>query len=353
MNDPWFIFANISGRQHKHARKNKMTVPMFARCTSSVGGRGPRSEAIYLGRCFSLAGGRGRDFLLHSGLPPSCLSRIWRLADRDGDGKLNPAEFSVAMCLIRQAVEGVVPPPTLPGPLLLVLDTLVGGALPAMEDRHVVKCQKAFAAFKVCIVTGRLGRESEREREGEREREREREGGGEGGGRSVRCVSVFLQWRPQNIYFPRPISPRGSCSKFGEPKTTVEGCDSLISVGAGGYRTEMETVVWCSWNLCWPCTSCSWQNLATISPSPSTPPPSSLPWCAPLSLLVVGYSLTTHFLSSTTRQWRKPGQPWRKHRPLQRLSTRTLTSFLHPPFLLRTGQSVGCLSPSPTNSSNL
>jgi hypothetical protein len=107
-----------------------------------------------------LTGGRGRDLFLGSGLPPSVLSRIWRLADRDMDGGLNAAEFSVAMCLVRRALDGVAPPPLLPPPLAESIETLLSGTLPPMDDRHVLKCQTAFAAFKACIVTGRLGLEA-------------------------------------------------------------------------------------------------------------------------------------------------------------------------------------------------
>ena len=115
-------------------------------------------DAVFLDLiCFLVAGGRGRDFFLGSGLPPSVLSRIWRLADRDMDGGLNAAEFSVAMCLVHRALNGVAPPPLLPPPLAESIETLLSGTLPPMDDRHVLKCQTAFAAFKACIVTGRLG----------------------------------------------------------------------------------------------------------------------------------------------------------------------------------------------------
>lgn len=112
--------------------------------------------------CFShlsllIAGGRGRDFFLRSGLPPSTLSQIWQLADRDIGGRLNPAEFAVALFLVQRALEGVAPPPVLPGPLVETMEAVLSGSLPVMDDRHVVKCQTAFAAFKACIVTGTLG----------------------------------------------------------------------------------------------------------------------------------------------------------------------------------------------------
>ena len=102
------------------------------------------------------AGGRGRDFFLLSGLPPPTLSQIWRLSDRDGDGKLNPAEFSVAMCLLRGVLEGAELPSELAPPLCEALGQFLEGQLPAMEERHVVKCKTAFTAFKTCIVTGKL-----------------------------------------------------------------------------------------------------------------------------------------------------------------------------------------------------
>ncbi|CAI7990209.1 Reticulocyte-binding protein 2 homolog a [Geodia barretti] len=76
------------------------------------------------------------------------------------DGGLNAAEFSVAMCLVHRALNGVAPPPLLPPPLAESIETLLSGTLPPMDDRHVLKCQTAFAAFKACIVTGRLGLEA-------------------------------------------------------------------------------------------------------------------------------------------------------------------------------------------------
>ena len=85
------------------------------------------------------------------------------------DGGLNPAEFSVAMCLVQRALDGVPPPPLLPPPLTESIDTILSGALPPMDDRHVLKCQTAFTAFKSSIVTGRLGRKFEFRKQKRRE----------------------------------------------------------------------------------------------------------------------------------------------------------------------------------------
>ena len=104
-------------------------------------------------------GARGRDFFLCSGLTDGVLGQIWEIADADGDGKLNAAEFAVAMHLVQLALEGIPPPSTLPAPLRECVEMLVGGVLPVMEDRHVLKCQTAFIAFKACIATGALGGE--------------------------------------------------------------------------------------------------------------------------------------------------------------------------------------------------
>ena len=111
----------------------------------------------------SFTGRRGRGFFLRSGLPPAILGQIWQLADTDKDGRLNAAEFSVAMHLVDLALKGVPPPPSLPPPLRSCVEGVVRGRLPAMDDDHVIKCQSAFLAFKSDIATGTLGSELGRE----------------------------------------------------------------------------------------------------------------------------------------------------------------------------------------------
>uniref|UniRef100_H2XVQ2 Uncharacterized protein n=1 Tax=Ciona intestinalis TaxID=7719 RepID=H2XVQ2_CIOIN len=61
-----------------------------------------------------LTGDQARNFLLQSNLPPLILGRIWQLADVTGDGKMDKAEFSIAMKLIKLTLQGVELPPTLP-----------------------------------------------------------------------------------------------------------------------------------------------------------------------------------------------------------------------------------------------
>ncbi|EKM83232.1 hypothetical protein AGABI1DRAFT_118549 [Agaricus bisporus var. burnettii JB137-S8] len=54
----------------------------------------------------------------NSGLPKDELARIWTLADRDDRGKLNIAEFHVAMALIYRRLNGMPIPDTLPNELV-------------------------------------------------------------------------------------------------------------------------------------------------------------------------------------------------------------------------------------------
>lgn len=116
-----------------------------------------------------LSGARGRDFFLQSGLSPTILGQIWRVADVDDDGGLNAVEFSIAMHLVYLALEGTPPPLTLPPPLAECVEVVTRARLPPVEDKHLLKCQTAFIAFKADIAQGTLGSEEQGEREGERE----------------------------------------------------------------------------------------------------------------------------------------------------------------------------------------
>lgn len=46
------------------------------------------------------------------------LGKIWELADMDEDGNLDEAEFAVAMHLIKNNLDGIEPPDTLPDTML-------------------------------------------------------------------------------------------------------------------------------------------------------------------------------------------------------------------------------------------
>jgi len=54
-----------------------------------------------------------KDIFLQSGLPQNVLAHIWSLADGDEAGKLNQEQFAVAMWLVKRALAGIEPPPTL------------------------------------------------------------------------------------------------------------------------------------------------------------------------------------------------------------------------------------------------
>ena len=43
-----------------------------------------------------ITGAQARTFFMQSGLPPMMLAQVWGLADMNGDGKMDMAEFSVA-----------------------------------------------------------------------------------------------------------------------------------------------------------------------------------------------------------------------------------------------------------------
>lgn len=74
-------------------------------------------------------GDQVRPFLLKSGLPPNVLAqvnfiififkftlllKIWQLADLNKDGKLDRLEFFIAMRLVRNCLNGIALPPSLP-----------------------------------------------------------------------------------------------------------------------------------------------------------------------------------------------------------------------------------------------
>ncbi len=78
----------------------------------------------------------------------------------DGDGRLNEAEFAVAMHLIQQTLKGHAPPPLphpLPAPLLACVQQAVRPQLPIAEEAHVQKCKSAFGAFLQNVGKGVLG----------------------------------------------------------------------------------------------------------------------------------------------------------------------------------------------------
>ncbi|XP_001945062.1 EH domain-containing protein 3 [Acyrthosiphon pisum] len=59
-----------------------------------------------------------KEEFIQSKLPDSVLSKIWKLADQDGDGLLDSDEFALAMYLIKIKLEGSELPDTLPKHLL-------------------------------------------------------------------------------------------------------------------------------------------------------------------------------------------------------------------------------------------
>lgn len=153
------------------------------------------------------SGARGRDFFLQSGLSPSILGQIWQVADVDGDGCLNAVEFSVAMHLVYLALEGIQPPLTLPPPLAECVEVVTRARLPPVEDKHVLKCQTAFIAFKADIAHGTLG--SKRRREGRKSK------------RGMTNVCLFiLQLRLLSISSQRQICHKDNSSKYGSHATT-------------------------------------------------------------------------------------------------------------------------------------
>jgi len=65
-----------------------------------------------------ITGAQARTFFMQSGLPPMMLAQVWGLADMNGDGKMDMAEFSVACKLINLKLKGAELPKTLPPQLL-------------------------------------------------------------------------------------------------------------------------------------------------------------------------------------------------------------------------------------------
>lgn len=65
-----------------------------------------------------LSGSRSRKVLTQTGLDMDSLGKIWELADMDEDGNLDEAEFAVAMHLIKNSLDGIEPPDTLPDTML-------------------------------------------------------------------------------------------------------------------------------------------------------------------------------------------------------------------------------------------
>ncbi|CAH8665044.1 unnamed protein product [Heterobilharzia americana] len=61
-----------------------------------------------------ITGEQARVFFMRSGLSVMILGQIWALADIGMDGKMDKKEFSIAMFLIKKALEGTPLPTTLP-----------------------------------------------------------------------------------------------------------------------------------------------------------------------------------------------------------------------------------------------
>ncbi|CAH8575904.1 unnamed protein product [Schistosoma turkestanicum] len=61
-----------------------------------------------------ITGEQARVFFMKSGLSVMVLGQIWALADMDMDGKMDKKEFSIAMFLIKKALEGLPLPSALP-----------------------------------------------------------------------------------------------------------------------------------------------------------------------------------------------------------------------------------------------
>ena len=63
------------------------------------------------------------------------------------------------MHLLKWALKGVPPPPTLPAPLATCIQLAVNPQLPVADDKHMQKCRSAFGAFHENIGKGVLGGE--------------------------------------------------------------------------------------------------------------------------------------------------------------------------------------------------
>uniref|UniRef100_UPI00358E5D18 intersectin-1 isoform X2 n=1 Tax=Myxine glutinosa TaxID=7769 RepID=UPI00358E5D18 len=61
-----------------------------------------------------VTGDQARNFFLQSGLPRTVLAQIWMLADMNADGRMDQAEFSIAMKLIKLKLNGHNLPAVLP-----------------------------------------------------------------------------------------------------------------------------------------------------------------------------------------------------------------------------------------------
>lgn len=78
------------------------------------------------------------------------MSIVYRkLADIDEDGQLNPAEFAVALHLTQLALDGLLPPTSLPSSLRsLILKVLAPQEyIPTAKTNQIEKCQSAFLSF--------------------------------------------------------------------------------------------------------------------------------------------------------------------------------------------------------------
>ena len=78
------------------------------------------------------------------------MSIVYRkLADIDEDGQLNAAEFAVALHLTQLALDGLLPPTSLPSSLRsLILKVLAPQEyIPTAKTNQIEKCQSAFLSF--------------------------------------------------------------------------------------------------------------------------------------------------------------------------------------------------------------
>ncbi len=66
----------------------------------------------------TLQGAEAKAFFSRSSLPAHTLSAIWKLCERDGDGKLSKGEFRLAMNLIYWILGGNPTPSVLPQALV-------------------------------------------------------------------------------------------------------------------------------------------------------------------------------------------------------------------------------------------
>lgn len=85
-----------------------------------------------------------RELLERSGLPPSDLAGIWRLADVDGDGRLTAAEFACAMCLTAHRRRGVALPEKLPKELARLVGLPADAALWTVAPEQLAAYEALF-----------------------------------------------------------------------------------------------------------------------------------------------------------------------------------------------------------------